>query len=119
MGLDSYFILNNGIATDLEWPEVKLCGGMLSGHGDGSFRGKVYDRIFVEITAKSLYEEEANNDWVFEAAQDLEIWEDRNTHLPDDYIVDLEWETTAREVRDLARMFRFAAEAGCSYHGWW
>ena len=33
-----------------------LCGGMFSGHGNGSFRGKVYNDFVEEITRESLYQ---------------------------------------------------------------
>lgn len=39
---------------DLPWPGG-LCGGMLSGNGDSSFRGKAYANYFEAVTGRSLY----------------------------------------------------------------
>jgi len=36
--------------------EISLCGGLFSGDG-GSFRGKVYATLLLEITGESLYAE--------------------------------------------------------------
>jgi len=37
--------------------EFKICGGILTDHGNYSFRGKVYDQIVARITGISLYED--------------------------------------------------------------
>lgn len=64
MGLDTYAQPSkDGELSDedmqaFQQAGISLCGGILSGNGsDGSFRGKVYDRLISDITGQSLYQE--------------------------------------------------------------
>ena len=57
MGLDSFWRHPIEGTPDLEFnPPLTLCGGMLSGNGQGSFRGKVYEDVIKSITGVSLYQ---------------------------------------------------------------
>jgi len=56
MGLDNYWKQDkdtNGIVEG----EFQVCGGICSGNGNDSFRGKVYNSIVEEITGISLYQD--------------------------------------------------------------
>ena len=55
MGLDNYWRKD----ADTEgYADVNgVCGGLLSGNGNHSFRGKVYNNIIVNVTGVSLYED--------------------------------------------------------------
>lgn len=115
MGLDSFWVhrVNGEMvrAEDVHPPrELRLCGGMFSGHGDGSFRGKVYDDFITAATGVSLYQEEITNIVVRSMADMLDAYDG------------LEHERhglTDQEVADLKLMFRTYADAGCALHGWW
>ncbi len=62
MGLDTYAAhtpedieLTEDDIQAFEEARISLCGGMLSGDGnDGSFRGKVYVMLILEITGESF-----------------------------------------------------------------
>jgi hypothetical protein len=56
MGLDNFWC--NGDTDDAceADKEFAVCGGMFSGNGGNSFRGKVYDSIIKELTEFSLYD---------------------------------------------------------------
>lgn len=54
MGLDNYWMKLEPVYIGKEY---KLCGGIFSGHGDGSFRGKVYNKFIEDMTEYSLYDE--------------------------------------------------------------
>lgn len=60
MGLDNYWRLGEENAS-VEG-EFKICGGMMSGHGNDSFRGKVYSPIVEGLTGVSLYRDEIPNE---------------------------------------------------------
>jgi hypothetical protein len=62
MGLDTYAARSPGnielTEEDIQAfqeADISLCGGLFSGDGnDGSFRGKVYVMLVLEITARTL-----------------------------------------------------------------
>lgn len=56
MGLDNYWVNKDGEETPVEG-EFQVCGGLLAGHGNSSFRGKVYSELVAAITGTSLYTE--------------------------------------------------------------
>lgn len=65
MGLDTFasrspddIILSEEDLLAFSDADIQLCGGIFSG-GDGSFRGKVYATLIMEITNVSLYQ-----DWI-------------------------------------------------------
>lgn len=105
MGLDSYWV-KNGKPCPLEShptfnPPLRLCGGLMSGNGMESFRGKVYNDQVEAATGVSLYQELIPNYVVKEMADKLDV-----CHFYD-------------EMQDLKRMFRTYADAGFDLAGWW
>jgi hypothetical protein len=117
MGLDSIWINNggsdnnNGTCPDFV-PPLSLCGGILSGNGADSFRGKVYSCLISEVTGESLYQEEIPSDKIKGMAEKLnsasynELWIN-------------EFGVKYSEFIDLQRMFKKYSEAGFSLYGWW
>ncbi len=108
MGLDNYWMKNKEELGTIEG-EFKVCGGMLSGHGNDSFRGKVYHRFVEDVTEVSLYGDRDTNEIPIETvkkmADDLEATEWRDSYIEN---YDIEEE----EFRDLVKMFRLHADAG-------
>ena len=54
MGLDNIWMKNKDEHGVIEG-EFKICGGVFSGHGNDSFRGKVYERFVEDVTGVSLF----------------------------------------------------------------
>ena len=115
MGLDLYWkpgLAQDGTSKEITVPGLKLISGMLSGGGDGSFRGKCYDSVVAGVTGESLYQEAIPNATVmrmFEALQKTPF-EEACAHDPD---------LDEQQYTDLQRMFKAFAEAGYTLHGWW
>ena len=122
MGLDSYWYHDewtdedgNVDAEQVPYPkDISLIGGMLSGHGDGSFRGKSYNTFIENVTGVSLYQHEIDSETVMRMAEELEraSWEDVQDRVgaaPRD----------EEEFEDLRTMFRFYADRGAILCGWW
>ena len=106
MGLDNYWVdENNEIIKDRGFG---LCGGMFSGDGSGSFRGKVYDDIIEEITGVSLYQERIEPAVVAEMADKLAAtsW-NRKFGIGEN------------EYDNLVAMFVHYAQVGAALVGWW
>lgn len=61
MGLDNYWKKDETTDGFVEG-EFNVCGGICSGHGNASFRGKVYNSIIEEITGMSLYQEKISSE---------------------------------------------------------
>ena len=104
MGLDNYWMKNKEELGEIEG-EFKICGGMLSGHGNDSFRGKVYCRFIEDVCNENLYDEMIPNETVKQMADDLEATEWRDSYIEN---YDIEEE----EFKDLVKMFRLHADAG-------
>lgn len=110
MGLDSFWVDSDGNEIQVEFKNPpKLCGGIFSANGVGSFRGKVYNEFVQSITGVSLYQEMIDNETIKEMADkldefvknhDMELWDED-------------------QAEDLALMFRVYADAGACLHGWW
>jgi hypothetical protein len=112
MGLDSYW--KNGDESGHVDGNFKVCGGMMSGQGNDSFRGKVYSSFVESITGVSLYQETITAETVQEMAQkmtSLDAWRRLNNCLIYKYHID--------ELNDFIRMFQLHADAGHSLIGWW
>lgn len=110
MGLDSFWKHPVEGTPDPEFdPPLALCGGMFSGNGRGSFRGKVYAEVIKDITGVSLYQEHIPNEAVREMAKALEEWTDGQ---------DADYEDE-EGLFDLSRMFNAYANAGFELIGWW
>lgn len=115
MGLDSFWEPSlRADGSECKEPKIKvnLCGGMFSGNGSGSFRGKVYDDVVAGITGTSLYEERIKNPGVRDMASALEAATYKEAKSYDKDITKQEWE-------DLVKMFKAYAEAGYNLCGWW
>lgn len=112
MGLDSFWKLPEGAVVNIN-PPLRLCGGMLSGSGKGSFRGKVYDRAVEAITGESLYQLEIPNATIKKMADALENGQYET------FEANASYGTSPQEFADIQRMFRIYADAGATLHGWW
>jgi hypothetical protein len=117
MGLDSFWVVSKKKSPakpkDVKFdPELHLCGGMFSGHGSGSFRGKVYDAIIEEVTGVTLYQKMIPHKTV--QAMALMLY---NTPYKKEWGV--HYEIDKREYNDIVRMFTGYADAGASLEGWW
>jgi hypothetical protein len=102
---------DDGDRIDLEEAsELNLVGGMFSGHGCGSFRGKCYSGIVEMVTGRSLYDA-LPNEVVREMADEME---------KKAYSEDME-EFGLDEAgwNDLVKMFRLYADAGANLHAWY
>lgn len=120
MGLDNYFVIEgtDTVPILLPWPDVNLCGGMFSGHGDGSFRGKVYADIVEQITGVSLYEDRLSTETLEEMADALNGYI-AERQFDDDAEVDTDWGISFKEIRGLAIVFGFASENNLECISWW
>jgi hypothetical protein len=104
MGLDNLWKKNDNETASVEG-EFQICGGMFSGHGNDSFRGKVYARIIEDITNENLYDDVIPNEKIKEMADALE-----STEFIPEYIV--RYDIEHNEFKDLVKMFRLHADAG-------
>ena len=109
MGLDNLWKKNDNETASVEG-EFQICGGMFSGSGNDSFRGKVYHRFVEDITGISLYgyTNESNvipNEIVKDMAEGLEATEWRDSYIQN-------YDIEEQEFKDLVRMFRLHADAG-------
>jgi len=124
MGLDTYARrspeeeLTDEDARAFDEAGIELCGGVFSGCG-GSFRGKVYDDLILEITGCSLYQEWIPPEKVQEMYRALEGCQ------PEQVLREAEaegrfWhEHTTGEILELRAFFRVCAERGLGLAGWW
>ena len=115
MGLDSFWKLPEGTEDPQFEPELHLCGGIFSGNGEGSFRGKVYNYFIENSTGQTLYAEVIENVTVKKMAAKLQIYLD--TQNLDDFTELYSMEIS--ELKDLCRMFKTYADAGATLQGWW
>ncbi len=113
MGLDNYWRDDDGNPGLIE-KEFNLCGGMCSGNGNSSFRGKVYYDYVKDTTGVSLYDDIIDNDRVMEMANDLKASLDQfNDDLAYTYGIDKE------EAENLVLMFEEHGNAGHHLISWW
>jgi len=111
MGLDNFWKKSEEEAGTIEG-DFKLCGGLFSGSGNHSFRGKIYARLIEDITNESLYDDLIPNEKVKEMADALE-----STEFRPEYITHYDIEED--EFKDLVRMFRLHADAGHYLISWY
>ena len=108
MGLDNFWKKNDNETASVEG-NFQICGGMFSGHGNDSFRGKVYHRFVEDVTNVSLYGDretgEIPNETVKKMADDLEATEWRDSYIEN-------YDIEEQEFKDLVKMFRLHADAG-------
>jgi len=111
MGLDNFWKKSEEEYGTVEG-EFKICGGIFSGSGNDSFRGKVYARLIKDITMVDLYDDMITNEQVKQMAEDLE-----GTEFIPEYIV--EYDIEHDEFKDLVKMFRLHADAGHHLVSWY
>ena len=108
MGLDNYWMKAKEEFGHVEG-NFNICGGMMSGSGNDSFRGKVYHRFVEDVTEISLYGDretnEISNETVKKMADDLEATEWRDSYIEN-------YDIEKQEFKDLVKMFRLHADAG-------
>jgi len=123
MGLDSYASRSPGdIALTPEdeeefaKAEIELCGGMVSGDGGSSFRGKVYLDVVDRVAGVNLMQE-----WV-PPREIRRVWE-AFARADEDVVVagsqDDHYPVSVEEVEQLREFFRVCAERGLGLIGWW
>jgi len=93
---------------------IQLCGGLFSGDGnDGSFRGKVYALLIIEITGQSLTQEWIPPETVCEMYESLKN-SDTNTDLDTDYERDDDFVA----IKELQKFFKVCCERGLGLINW-
>lgn len=90
---------------------INLIGGMMSGNGDNSFRGKVYNDLIEEITGQSLYEEYIPPETVSEMADRLS---EINSKGFEKYDKNLDFE----DIEDLIKFFGVCKEKELGLYNW-
>lgn len=112
MGLDNYWELpvNEVVVFD---PPLELWGGVLSGHGQGSFRGKVYSGFFQQQLDVSLFESKSNEE-VREISRRL-----NDIEWKEDFSEKYRALESEEDLEDLKRMFEAYAKAGASLGAWY
>lgn len=111
MGLDSFWRGEDGSEGTVEG-QYNVCGGMFSGHGNSSFRGKVYSQVVETLTGVSLYQEEIPSLTIKQMAEKLSAAPYSRAVLADSRLDPEEWQ-------DLVRMFQEHAKKDHKLHGWW
>lgn len=71
MGLDNFWKSDDG-KDGFVAGEFRVCGGICSGNGNESFRGKVYNPIVEEVTGVSLYDEKIEAEKIQEMNQKIQ-----------------------------------------------
>jgi hypothetical protein len=112
MGLDSIWKMPDEQDHPVFEPNMNLCGGLFSGFGQGSFRGKVYNEFIEYVSGISLYQEEMSNTDVRKVARSLATYDSRSKDL-------VAFEITPAEIDELTRMFTKYGDAGATLVGWW
>lgn len=124
MGLDTYALrsphedLTEEDAQAFDQAGIELCGGILSGSG-GSFRGKVYDDLVLEVTGVSLYQEWIPPEKVQEMYQALAARDPEEALSAAEATGNLWREHTPDEIVQLCAFFRVCAERGLGLAGSW
>lgn len=121
MGLDTYASYSEN--KNLNWKGIELCGGILSGNGQGSFRGKVYADFIEAVTGESLYQESISNSVVKEMADKLATYvKVNNAKTHKKWCIEenvTTWEISWKDAKHLAQWFKVAAKGGATVDGWW
>jgi hypothetical protein len=123
MGLDVFAVRSPGVELNGEDEDafqeagIELCGGIYSG-ADGSFRGKVYDTLILDLTGVSLYQAWIPPEMVRQMAEKL--------HRVDPQIFEKElaaiysWEKySADTIVNLCRFLDVCVERGLGLAGSW
>lgn len=111
MGLDNYW--RDGEEVGTIKGEFAVCGGICSGNGSDSFRGKVYSSIVEAVTGTSLYEDEISNEEVLQMNESIQACTLAKAQEFSTYgIQQEEWD-------DFKRMWDAHARAGHSLTAWY
>lgn len=103
MGLDCFWKNEKDDIVILDFdPPLKLCGGLFSEHGNGSFRGQVYADIIKDLTGYSLYTE-LNEDDIKDIAEKLENADPEDV---DKVFLLSTYDVKKEDFEDLKRMFK-------------
>lgn len=115
MGLDNIWKKSkeeNGVVEG----EFGICGGVFSGNGNDSFRGKVYNKFVEDVTGVSLYGDletfEIPSETIKQMADDLESTEWRHSYIAN-------YDMEEKEFKDFVKMFRLHADAGHYLLAWY
>ena len=123
MGLDVYAVRSPelGLTEEdqraFEEAAIELCGGIFSGD-NGSFRGKVYDMLILDLTGVSLYQEWIPPETVREMAGALQRVDPETfeKELAGNY----SWEDySAHTLEHLRRFFDMCVQRGLGLAGSW
>ena len=112
MGLDNYWKDQHGKEGYVEG-YFRVVGGLCSGNGNDSFRGKVYNEIVHELTGESLYQDKISSETVKEmneAIQECEFERMRKLTC---------WEIEENEWTDFKRMWQAHSNAHHHLVSWW
>ncbi|MBC8437165.1 hypothetical protein H8D85_02455 [bacterium] len=110
MGLDTYSSNNT-----LDYSGIELCGGMLSGNGEGSFRGKVYSDFIMEVSDVSLYQEEMPHKDLEHIVASLDNWLVDNVEEQTEGKGGVSW----KEAYNLHKWFKVTLDGEAKVQGWW
>ena len=95
-----------------EEANIALCGGIFSSGGnDGSFRGKVYAEMILEVTGQSLYAE-----WI--PPETVKEMYDTLMAVDPEEAADWGYRNTTQEVLELRKFFKVSVERGLGLVGW-
>ena len=116
MGLDTYasrseddIVLSDEDLLAFAEADISLCGGILSGN-DGSFRGKIYDSMIMDITSHGLHQDWISPETVQEIYQALLDFDPEEAYY---------YDRTASEVLELRKFLKVCCERGLGLIGSW
>jgi len=93
--------------------DIYLCGGIISG-GGGSFRGKIYSLLILEITGESLHQE-----WI--TPETVQAMYTALADCDPQQVIDESdtWDRTTGEILELCKFFGVCADRGLGLINWW
>ena len=123
MGLDVYAVRSPAVELTeedelaFEDAGIELCGGIYSGDG-GSFRGKVYDTLILDLTGVSLYQAWIPPETVKQMAETLRRVDPQE--FEKDLAKNYTWESySAHTITHLCKFFDICADRGLGLAGSW
>lgn len=112
MGLDNFWVDDSNEPGKVDG-NYNICGGLCSGHGNNSFRGKVYNSIVEKVTGVSLYSDKINNDQVVTMDEKLR-------HVSHEVAQSFSnYEVSDKEWNDFQIMWHEHAKAGHHLVSWY
>ena len=119
MGLDTYasrspdeIVLTEEDLQAFADAQITLCGGLFSGV-DGSFRGKVYVNLVLEITGENIAQMWTPPETVQKMYAALLACD------PEEAIRQYDVDNTADEILELRKFFKVCSERGLGLVGWY